>query len=381
VSVVNLLYITRPAVGGMREHVCSLITQLNRNRYHPALAAPDDTWWRERCRSLGIDFFPLAISDGLRPLADYYACQALGSLLDQGHFSLLHLHGAKSGLVALAASRSRPVKVVYTAHGFPARPTVHPLKQKLYAWGEVKVAARCHRTIAVSQAVAKEMVRRCRGLAGKIIVIPNGIDLDKFNPAVPGDPFRRELGLPRGVYLVGTVGRLVPEKGLEFLLEAIPLVRHHLANTHFVITGDGPLRQYLEEQARSLGIADAVTFTGYRQDITRVLAALDLFLLPSVSEGQSVSLLEAMAMAKPSVVTRVGGMVELVGETGERGLVVGTRDPVSLARAALSLLADPEKRNRLGRSARQHVERHYPLSKMAEKTEEVYDSLCGRDAG
>jgi glycosyltransferase involved in cell wall biosynthesis len=189
-------------------------------------------------------------------------------------------------------------------------------------------------------------------------VVPLGIDLERFGAA---------RAAPAGeVSLVGTVGRLAPQKDQETLLEAAALV----PEARFVLVGDGELRPELERRAAELGIADRVTFTGAREDVPELLASFDVFAHPSLFEGFCLAVLEAQAAGVPVVATPVGGIPETVVD-GETGLLVPTRDPTALAAAIRRLLEDREFAQRLADAARRSA-RRYSTERMVEETLKVY---------
>jgi glycosyltransferase involved in cell wall biosynthesis len=219
---------------------------------------------------------------------------------------------------------------------------------------------------------------RPRGRAGaRTEVVPSGVDSERFR-ARAGERAvaKTRLGLAADQPVVGTVGRLEPRKGTATLLEALA---HIHADGHrdvvAVVAGDGPLRAELETLARRLGIAQHVRLLGDRADVRAVLAALDVFVLPSRTEGMSNALLEAMAMECGIVATAVGGTPEVMaGDT--TGILVPAADPVALARATVRLLDVPEERARLGAAARRRVEERFDARAMVRRLEAVYAAVA-----
>jgi glycosyltransferase involved in cell wall biosynthesis len=224
-----------------------------------------------------------------------------------------------------------------------------------------------------------EAVRRCvleeeRPRPEKLVVIPNGIRLGEAvtgaAPAAVASPGRR---------LVGTIGRLGWKKAYGDLLRAAQRVCAERGDVDFVIVGDGPLRPEVERQIAELGLAGRVHLLGEIPDARRLLESFDVFVLSSMIEGMPNVLLEAMAAARPVVVTRAGGMPEIV--TDERtGLLVPIADPGALARAVLRLLCDPAEARRLGRAGRAVVEERYSAEAMGRRYAELYESLLGERA-
>ncbi|MBI4169317.1 MAG: glycosyltransferase [Acidobacteria bacterium] len=210
----------------------------------------------------------------------------------------------------------------------------------------------------------------------KMVVIVNGVDGRIAGAAPPRDEARRRLGLPPFDPLVGTVGRLAPQKGQIDLLRALPAILAAFPSAGVVLAGEGPSRGDLESEARRLGIADRVVFLGHRRDVPVVLAALDLFALPSLWEGLPQALLEAMALSLPVVAARATGVADVVSD-GETGLLVPARHPAALAGAAISLLRDPVLARRLGASGRRAVLEKHSLAAMASQIDRLYRRVLG----
>jgi glycosyltransferase involved in cell wall biosynthesis len=219
------------------------------------------------------------------------------------------------------------------------------------------------------------------GAAGaRTDVIPSGVDTEIFRPRPETrDEMRQRLGLPlgtTGASVIGTVGRLEVRKGTDVLLHAAAaLKKKGLSEVRVVVVGDGPLRGELPTLAARLGIADHVHMLGDRSDVHEVLGALDVFILPSRTEGMSNALLEAMATALPVVATAVGGNPEVVAaET--TGVLVPSDNSTAMAEAIARLLAAPAMAARLGAAARAHVEERYSAPAMVRRLETVYAAVA-----
>lgn len=226
-----------------------------------------------------------------------------------------------------------------------------------------------HRYIAVSHHVASQLRQACRLSAHKVQVIHNGIPLAPFG-CKPNIALRATLTQKREGPVILTTARLYKQKGHRYLLEAAALVPEAL----FVLAGDGPERAGLEAQARSLGVADRVIFLGHRDDIPDLLASCDLFVLPSIFEGFSVSILEAMAAGKPVIATVVGGADEVI-VNGETGLLVPPADPPALAKAIHTVLSDSVLNQRLAAAGKALVHQKFSAETMVQRTTQVYDEL------
>jgi len=277
---------------------------------------------------------------------------------------ILHVHTAKAGAVGrLAAWLAGTRRVVYTAHDFPFHNRLPMWKRRLYAWLERQLATLCQAITVDSPAVKNHGLMLGIAPAHKIVVIPVGVDTTKFNPHAYGAQM-----LP-GVW-IGTVARLVPEKGLETLLQAL----HDLIEKGFpvrgLIVGEGRLRQALEARAAALGLSTAVVFVGYQEDVRPWLGAMDIFALPTQREGLSVAVLEAMSMERPVVVSDLPAFHDVVLPE-QTGLVAG--DWVA---QLTRLVTDPELRRRLGTAARVHVREFYEQAGSCRAYERV---IVGRE--
>lgn len=210
----------------------------------------------------------------------------------------------------------------------------------------------------------------------KIRIIHNGIDPDQFSTSSDHSA-RSEFGIAEDDPVVGIVARLRPEKDHVTLLRAARIVVDELPRAKFLLIGDGGSRPELEALCTELRISPNVHFTGSRYDVPRLLRAIDVFVLSSVTvECFPIALLEAMACARPAVCTRVGGIPEMIND-GETGYLVPPRDPVELAARLLKLLHDPQTARRMGRAARARVETEFTLDRSIAATQQALEDVVG----
>jgi L-malate glycosyltransferase len=228
-------------------------------------------------------------------------------------------------------------------------------------------------SVAVSEAIRRQVAEDRRVPAAKTRTIRYGVDTDRFRPG-NGAAVRRSLGLSGKGPVFGTIARLTEQKGHRYLLEAASRALRVRPDLNFVFAGDGPLRDSLTARARSLGIADRVRFLGYRTDVTALLAAFDVFTLPSLYEGLPNAVLEAMACGRPVVATAVDGTPEVVAE-GETGLLVPPRDPDRLSEAVLRLAGDARLRTSMGAEARRRAVRDHGVDGQVDAFHRLYQEL------
>jgi glycosyltransferase involved in cell wall biosynthesis len=209
-------------------------------------------------------------------------------------------------------------------------------------------------------------------------VMPLGLDLDRFvGCGAARGRLRAELGLAPDALTVGIVARLVPIKAHEVFLEAAGRLRRRLPRVTFVVVGDGERRTELEGEARRQGLQGHIHFLGWRQDLERIYADLDVVALTSRNEGSPVSLIEAMAAGRPVVATRVGGVPDLI-EDGLTGALVGTGDAGALADAIGTLLADPDRRGAMGTAGRKRVLPAFGAERLLADIDRLYMELLRR---
>jgi glycosyltransferase involved in cell wall biosynthesis len=235
-------------------------------------------------------------------------------------------------------------------------------------------------SLAVSRGVRDYLVSEGGLNPAKVRVVANGVDVAAIDAARPGKTVRRELGLPEGVPVIGLVGRLDHwGKGHKELFEAMaPLMERY--SVQALIVGGGRRMDEVRALAASLGLAGAVHFLGPRHDVPDLLNAMDIFVLPSYSEGLSLALLEAMAAGLPVVATAVGGTPEVVTE-GDNGLLIPPRDAAALAGALERLLTDPALAQRLGAKAQAHVRKHFSLDRLGREINAIYGELVEKKFG
>ena len=226
--------------------------------------------------------------------------------------------------------------------------------------------------IAVSRDGLELRLRRERVDPSRILVIPNGVP-------IPPDPeneagrsrIRRELGIPPTAPVIGSVGRIIEAKGYVHLLAALRLLRADIPDLRWLAVGDGKQKALLMNLSADLGVDDAVIWAGRRDDVDDLLAAMDLWVMSSVSEGLPVALLEAMAAQKPIVATEVGGIPDAVID-GRQALLVPPADPQALADAIRTLVHDPARASDLARAARHRAIAEYSIAGVARQIEALY---------
>lgn len=289
----------------------------------------------------------------------------IAQFIKREKIDLVHTHNAVAHVKGAAAARKYKIPLVHTKHG-----NVLPFRSWKSRWLNKRAARYAQKVVAVSDCVRETVIKGYGLSEEKVVRIHNGIDINRFHP-------KQQYDLNEEVIRLGAVGRLSKEKDIPTMLKAFALVLKEFPQAELNIVGDGAQREVLEELVDDLGIAVSVHFLGMRDNISEILPKFDLFLQTSLSEGISLTILEAMAAGLPAVVTEVGGNPEII-TGGENGFLVPPKSPERAAEAVTALLGDQALRERTGRAARQRVEREFSLDTMVTKYEEIYKSVLNK---
>ncbi len=368
-----LLFCNSVAIGGMEEHIKLLVRHLDRTKFEVFTICPE---WE-----------PLAkFSQTLAELSDNSAritpdrrygirrqfkeTLKLYRQLRRWKIRTIHMHSTTyrgEFLVLIIARLTGVSKIYVTEHLAPekALPFGRRITRNLFSRlvdgivcvSEKNFQARAHHIFTPLE---------------RTLVVNNGVDLDDFKP-VPAtiiDKLRDKYNIPFGVEVVGTVVRFEAEKGLNYLIDAATKILKARPETHFLMVGDGSLRQNLEDQVASLGLINFFHFTGFQNDPRPYLALMDVFVLPVPVGSMSIGLLEAMGMEKAIVIT-FGGPGEAIVD-GESGLWAEPRNPTALARSVLEILENPLKKVAFGKAARQRIVTGFSAQQVARPLEKLY---------
>ena len=351
-------------VGGGAEHLIRLARGLEAHGWGSAVLVGRGGPAVARLRAAGAT---VEIVGPLGPTAPFGLARRLTALKP----ALVHLHGSRAGLLGAWAARAARIRpVIYTAHMFSFRRRLPPGLRWAAARAESLTASLVDSVICVSESDRAEAI--ARGLSpARLVVVPNGIEIERFPAA---SDRRAELDIASGAPVIGMVGRLVSQKDPLTFARMACRVAEAAPTARFLVVGDGPLKATLENEARALTAGRRLIVTGFRDDVPELLATMDVVVFPSLWEAQGIALIEAMAAARAVVATALPAHAEAIVD-GESGLLVPLRDPARLAAAILELLADPERRAALGRSARSRSEQRYRVERMIEETAAVYRAV------
>ncbi|MDY6919958.1 MAG: glycosyltransferase family 4 protein [Pseudomonadota bacterium] len=365
-SVRKILHVTYDMnIGGTEQVIRNLVLGLDRNRFESSILCIDGDigpWGRE-LQQQGIEHYCFQRQPGF----DLKLIRQIRQLVRSGGFDLIHAHQYSPYTYGWFGSVFTGVPIIFTEHGrfYPdfgtrKRKLINPLLQ-------TRTAA----ITAISDATRQALVAHENFSESKIQVIYNGIADSRCDrePALA-----ESLDLSPDNVVLGTISRLDPIKNQPMMIRAFAQCLQQHPQLRLLIVGDGPQRGELEALVEELDLAGSVIFTGFQPNPQRYLALMDVFLLPSFSEGTSMTLLEAMCFGKPSIVTAVGGSPEII-QNGISGVVIENDSEVGLTEAIDNLVIDQSLRQLMGEGARASYEKLYSLGKMVVNYENLYEQL------
>jgi len=343
-------------VGGAETVLLQLATGL-RPQFEPVVGMFRGGWLRERLDEAGIE----TVRFSNKGRYDGALVSSIAEFARRRGVDLIHSHLFTMSVYATMAARLARVPSIFTIHG-----TGEEWRAGSRLWAMRLAARLSDRIVTVSDYLRALVIRRLRVPQGRVVRIYNGVDLDRFAAERSGNG-----------PVVGTVGRLRPEKGHSYLLEAAKLVVEELPAARFVLVGDGPCLKDLELQRDTLGLSGSVAFLGHQTNIPELLGQMSVFVLPSTSEGLSIATIEAQAAGLPAVVTECGGPAEVVVHA-ETGMVVPPTDPNALAKAILCLLRNPALAGNFGERGRRRVAQEFSLDRMLSSYAKLYARLMAK---
>jgi len=379
--VIRVLHvITRLTLGGSSENTLATVVGLASAGYAGALAvglaeseaAVVDDARRRGCRVVDVP----ALGREVRPLRDLAALRQLTALMRRERPRIVHTHTSKAGFLGrLAARLARVPAVIHQPHGHVFYGYWGAPRTALYVALERRAARWTDRIVTLTERGTAEHLARGIGRPGQYATVPSGVPTAALRAAAPPRAAARaRLGLAPDAYVVAGLGRLVPVKGFDLLVEALPRLAAEVPSARVLLVGDGPERAALEARARALGVAARLHVTGATPEVAAHLAAADVLAAPSRNEGMGRALVEAMALGLPVVATAVGGIPAVV-EDGGCGRLVPPGDADALAAALAGLGRDARLRETLGRAAVVRAEAFSSEVALA-RMRAVYDALA-----
>lgn len=355
--------------GGAERHILNLAGAVDPQAVEITVCCLFEAPFAEIAAKAGIPVMAVP----MRHRLDLRVLDELAYFFRCGEFNIVHTHGVRANFLGRIAARQAGKKVVTTVHSLLKRDYPGSLSRLANSLAERLTRGMTDRFIAVSGGLKKALVKN--GLPEeRITVVYNGIDLEALAASRRPGEWRAKLGCAEGVPLIGMVARLHPVKGHRYFLEAAREVLAALPESKFVIAGEGPGREAMEQLAGRLGIAGNVVFTGFVDEVWPLMADLDLLVVPSLWEGFGLTAVEALALGVPVVAADVGGLPEAVRH-GETGLLVPPGDTAALARSIIWMLEHPFEAAEMVRRGGEVVRREFSAAAMASRTAEVYRKL------
>ena len=361
--------------GGPEKQIVEHLSRLKKSGYRGVFASFLEYGGRnetlERAKLVGLGHYGIPMCGPL----DVKAQLKVIRLIRQERVDLLCVHGYKACVMGWWAGKKSKIPVLAFSRGY----TTETRRIALYEWLERRVLERVVGIIFVSEGQKKKL--ESFGIRGrKSWVVYNAVSVNSLKgereAEIRGTVFN-SLGIQENSKLIVTAGRLSPEKGHRFLVEAIRKLGQQINGTYFVFCGDGPCKKDIEKQAQDLGIGDQCRFPGFRRDLQEIFHAMDLMVLPSLTEGLPNVILEAFAWAKPVVATNVGGVPEIV-ENGINGLLVPPKQPNLLAEAIEKCLMSPEMARQFGKAGYHKIKAEFTFEAQTHKLEAIYQEVLQR---
>jgi len=364
---------------GTKKHVLQLMRHVDRTCFELELVASnlrDPERFQRDIDALRAEGYPVTVIPmhrTIHPVADLRALIRLIRLFHRRRYDVVHCHSSKAGALGRAAAFLTGCRwIVYTPHCFSFAAGFGRFVGWSYKFVEFALGRITDRLVAVSPHEYEVAVHSGAALPHQIRVILNGLSGDELRLREPRAELRRQLGLPEGAPIVGSIGRLGRQKGYDVFIRGAKLVHDERPDVHFILVGKGPYDVPLRKLASELGLDECFHFTGERRDVLDILPLIDVFVMSSRWEAMPYALLEAMGAARPIVLTRVCGLEKLV-ENGRAAVIIPPEDPERIFRAVCELLDDESRRNALGRTAHEIATSKYTLRRSIRDIEGLYE--------
>ena len=379
----NLLYVfDNMEFGGGERVFAQIINRLSIERYRIIVACLPTGAFIEKIKGSRVQIKSVDMRKRFNPGVIFQ----LVDLMKREKVDIVHSQGARADFFARMAAKLAGAPIVVSTVPMPVEGfDVNPLRKLIYMAFNRFSERFVDRFMVVSDALEKMLIEKHGIEPQRVVKIYNGIEKDEYcipdkEIACRRSRFRKEFGLGDDVPVVVAIGRLVWQKGFEYFIEAVHDVLKEIPEAMFFIVGEGELKDELKVKSKMLKLEEKIIFTGFRNDIKDVLASVDIFVMPSLLEGLPVVLLEAMAMMKPIVATKIEGIIEAL-ENGVTGLLVSPKDPQILSEAIVDLIIHKDKARQMGLAARKVVEERFGVNIMVQKVEGVYEELLQLNRG
>lgn len=379
ISVLHL--ITRLIVGGAQENTIDTAANLDQDLFKTEIISGLQTGSEGslvedvRIKGIPLTLIPELVRE-VSPRNDFRALRKLHSTMRSCNPAIVHTHSSKAGILGRLAARMAGVPViVHTIHGWGFHDFM-PLPQRyFYILLERLLARFTHALIAVSNQDIQVGLRNNIGSEDQYHLIRSAILTKKISPdQIDPKISRTEFGIPQDAIVIGTIGRLSPQKNPKDWIRIAGLIHRSFPDVFFLVVGDGPLRSQVEQEVRKMDVAEKIIIAGIQRDVSRYLSAMDIFMMTSLWEGLPRTILHALNMNIPVVAYNVGGVPEVVIQ-GETGLLSQPGNIDEMTKHIENLINDPQLRARLGKNGADLIQDEFDLNKMIREITELYEML------
>jgi glycosyltransferase involved in cell wall biosynthesis len=353
-------------IGGGESHLLSLIQNLDRTQFEPVVLSFTNGPMIERLQQMGVETHVIHTT---KPF-NVTKWKAVKDFIKQKEIDLVHAHGTRANSNVLWASKKLKLPVIYTVHGWSFHQDQKPLVRQMRILGERYLTSKSTLNISVSKSNQQSGKEHLKSFES--VVVNNGIDLHKFDPNKTYADIRAELGIPQEAVLVLFIARYTLQKQPLSLIKAFSEALQSNQKLHLLMVGDGEQKEEAVQLIKELNIEEKVTLQSSRQDVPAVLAASDIFVLPSLWEGLPIGLLEAMTMGKAVIASNVDGTIEVI-EHKKNGLLVNTEQLIhNTTDAIVKLSKDEMLRKDLGLNAKATITERFNATVMTKQIEALY---------
>lgn len=360
-----LMVIRQGMIGGGESHVLSVVSLLNKEKFRPVVLSFTPGEMVEALDKQGVPVYVISTTTPFNPKLT----SQINAILQKEKVDLIHAHGTRAASNIYRNAKRNAIPLIYTVHGWSFHPGLHPVMQFLRRAAERFLTKKADTTICVSHANEVEG-KQLLGLKNSV-VIANGVNLNKFDIEANYPDIREELGIEKDKFLVGYIVRMTKQKNPLVLLQGIKIALEQKKNIHFLLVGTGDLKPQMLEYIRENKLEESLTFLDFRTDVPAILAAIDLYVLPSLWEGLPIGVMEAMAMGKACLVSNIATNEELITE-GVNGLTVSNQSAEAIAERIVYAAENRQEMEKLGKAALQTVKEKYLLQPMVNKLEKLY---------
>lgn len=309
---IKVLHITQAVIGGTLEYLKLFFSHIDKEKYEVELVCPSYGPMKDEISSMGIKVHVIEMNRKISIIDDYRAYRQLKKYIKESKPDIVHLHSSKAGVLGRLAAYKNKIPCVYNAHGWSFAMDVSKVKKNFYAFIERVMAKITYKIINISNFEQELAIRYKITSEERMQVIYNGIDLSKYNEKFNKEKILNELKILNHPFIIGMVARLTKQKSPETFIKVAKEVSREVKNSYFIFVGDGELRDEIEELIAKEGLKDRFLITGWTNEVGKYISIFDVGVLTSKWEGFGLALLEYMALGKPVIASKVGGIPDVI---------------------------------------------------------------------